>query len=183
LAEYLDLNPATISRYVNGLMKPKMPTVGAIADKYKVNPLWLMGQPDQGKYSGQHEQTKQVPVLGTIACGTPILAQEYIEGYEQVSVSDKADFVLRAKGDSMIGVRILDGDLVFIRQQPDVESGEIAAVLIDGDEATLKRVHKVDGAIILRAENPTHEDIVFSKKDTKRLKIIGKAIYFKSEVR
>lgn len=78
---------------------------------------------------------------------------------------------------------ILDGDTVYIRQQPDVENGEIAAVLIDGEAATLKRVYKLDGSIVLRAENHNYCDIIFSKKDMKEVTILGKAIFFKSEVR
>ena len=85
--------------------------------------------------------TKKLPLLGTIACGEPILAEENIEEYIDVDEEVKADFVLRCKGQSMIEARIFDGDLVYIHQQADVENGEIAAVLID-NEATLKKVYK-----------------------------------------
>lgn len=183
LGEFLGLNPATISRYTTGEIKPKLPTIGAIADKYNVNAMWLMGQPEQSKYIERAERSKKIPIVGTIACGTPIIAQEYIEGYEHISEDTKADFCLRVKGDSMIGARILDGDLVYIRQQPEVENGEIAAVLIEGEEATLKRVYLLNGNLILRAENPAYQDLMFSRKDARGVKILGKAVMFKSEVR
>lgn len=183
LGEYLGLNPATISRYTNGSIEPKMPTIQAIAEKYGVNPKWLMGQDGESKYIDRTRRAKKIPIVGTIACGAPIIAQEYIEGVEYMPENTNVDFCLRVKGDSMIGARILDGDLVYIRQQPDVENGEIAAVLIDGEEATLKRVYKLNGSVILRAENPNYPDQVFNKKEIKRIKIIGKAIMFKSEVR
>jgi repressor LexA len=142
-----------------------------------------MGTEGATKYVDNTERFKKVPIIGTIACGNPILAQEYIEGYEYVRENVKVDFCLRAKGDSMIGARILDGDIVYVRKQPGVENGEIAVVLIDMEEATLKRVYKLDGTIILRAENPNFPDKVFNKKEARAINIIGKAILFRSEVR
>lgn len=182
LGEYLHLSNATISRYTTGHMAPKVPTVQAIAEKYGVNPAWLMGTEDAEKYEGTRMATKKVPIIGTIAAGAPILAQENIEGYEVVPENINVDFCLRVKGDSMVGARILDGDLVYIRKQPTVDNGEIAAVIID-DEATLKRFYKLNGIAILRAENPKYPDINITKKDMKQVHILGKAIFFRSEVR
>lgn len=182
LGEYLHLSNATISRYTTGEIAPKIPTVQAIAEKYGVDPMWLMGAEGAGKYPDKGEIPKKLPIIGTIAAGVPILAQESIEGYEYAPESMHADFCLRVKGDSMIGARILDGDLVYIRKQPEVENGEIAAVIIEGD-ATLKRVYRLNGTVILRAENPNCPDRTYSKKDMKQVTIIGKAVYFKSEVR
>lgn len=124
---------------------------------------------------------ESIPILGTIACGEPILAEENIEGYFNMEKDLKADFCLYCKGDSMINARIYDGDLVFIKKQPDVEDGEIAAVLID-NEATLKRVYKVPGRIILRAENPTFKPIELKEEDMKDIRIIGKAVGFCSKL-
>ena len=183
LGEYLRLSNATISRYTTGDISPKIPTVQAIAEKYNINPAWLMGTEGAEKYVGAKTGFKRIPIVGTIAAGQPILAQEYIEDYEYVSEHRNVDFCLRVKGDSMTNARILDGDLVYIRQQPDIESGEIAAVLIDKQDATLKRVYKLNGSIVLRAENPAYQDIIITKKDAKTVHIIGKAISFKSEVR
>jgi repressor LexA len=182
LAEYLHLSPSAISKYNNAEIVPKQITIEKIAEKYGINPVWLMGA-NVDKYIENEETTfKKIPVVGVIAARTPILAQENIEGYESVSEDFNADFCLKVKGDSMIGARILDGDLVYIRKQPDVENGEIAAILID-DEATLKRVFKVNGNVILHAENSNYPDRIFSKKDMKEIVILGKAIAFKSEVR
>ena len=83
----------------------------------------------------------------------------------------------------MSGARICDGDVVFIRKQSDVESGEIAAIMIDGEEATLKRVFKINGTIILHPENQNYKDIVICKENMKEITIIGKVKYFKSEVK
>lgn len=88
----------------------------------------------------------------------------------------KVDFCLRVKGDSMINARIINGDLVFIRQQSDVQNGEIAAVLVDGEDATLKRVHKGTGTVTLHAENPNYPDQVFTRRDMRQVSIIGKAV-------
>ncbi len=124
---------------------------------------------------------KKVPLLGTIACGEPILAVENIENYVNMPESINGTFALRCKGDSMINARIFDGDLVFIREQPDVENGEIAAVLI-GDEATLKKVYKYNNRIELRPENPTMAPLEFEGEEISKIKILGKAVYFLSPV-
>ena len=124
---------------------------------------------------------KKVPLLGTIACGEPILAVENIENYVNMPESINGTFALRCKGDSMINARIFDGDLVFIRQQPDVENGEIAAVLID-DEATLKKVYKYKNRIELRPENPTMSVLEYEGEEIDKIKILGKAVYFLSPV-
>lgn len=175
------ITKSIISRYENNIHLPSSFTVvESIADTFGVTTDYLMCRTDD-KY-GEEIKYRQIPVLGTIACGVPIMAQEDILGYEYILPNDRCDFCLRAKGDSMINARIYDGDTVYLIQQPTVENGEIAAVLID-NEATLKRVYMIDGAIILRAENPNFKDIVISKKDKKEVCILGKAVFFKSEVK
>ena len=126
--------------------------------------------------------SKTVPLLGTIACGVPILAEENLDG--EVSLPDfiHADFALRCKGDSMVDARILDGDIVYIRKQPDVENGEIAAVLI-GDEATLKRVYKYPGQIVLQPANPKYAPMIYAGESINDMRILGKAVHFLSAVR
>lgn len=116
-----------------------------------------------------------LPVIGEIACGTPILAEENIKEYIAVDNRIHADFLLIAKGDSMINARIFDGDMVYIKQQSDVENGEIAAVLID-DKATLKRVYKYPNKVVLRAENPKYEDIIITENENQNTRILGKAV-------
>lgn len=126
--------------------------------------------------------TKPVPVIGKIACGTPIFAQENIEGYAELDQRVNADFALRCVGDSMVNAHIFDGDLVFIKSQPDVDNGEIAAVVIE-DEATLKRVYKYENRIELRPENPLFPVLQFEGDELSRIRIIGKAIAFLGQVR
>lgn len=120
-----------------------------------------------------------VPLLGTIACGEPILAAENIEDNVEVPEHIHADFALRCKGDSMINARIHDGDIVYIRQQPAVNNGEIAAVLI-GDEATLKRVYVYEDHVVLQPENPAYEPLVYFKDAMQAVRILGKAVGFTS---
>lgn len=127
-------------------------------------------------------QTRPVPVIGRIACGTPIFAEENVEDYAELDVRVRADFALRCKGDSMVNAHIFDGDLVFIRKQPDVENGEIAAVVIDG-EATLKRVYKYPNRLELRPENPLFPVMQYEDAELETIRIIGKAVSFLGQVR
>lgn len=127
--------------------------------------------------------TQSLPVLGSVACGEPIFMAEEKEFYVDSTTNVHADFVLIAKGDSMTGARINDGDIVFIRQQPEVENGEIAVVAID-DEATLKRFYKYsDDLIVLRAENPDYKDMVYTPEDHKDVRVLGKAVAFQSDLK
>lgn len=128
-------------------------------------------------------ELKRFPLLGEIACGEPRFASEDRESYVEASTDIQADFCLKAKGDSMINARIQDGDIVFIREQPSVYNGEIAAVVID-DEATLKRVfyYPEKDLFILKAENPKYDDLVYSKSELDNIRILGKAIAFQSDV-
>ena len=117
-----------------------------------------------------------VPIVGTIAAGTPILAEENIEGY--APLQDKnADFALTIKGDSMIGDNIHPGDIVFIKQQPTVEIGEIAAVLIDGD-ATLKHFYRDGDSVTLVSSNTKYKPMAYHKGDCDEFRILGKAVAY-----
>lgn len=133
--------------------------------------------------TGQHDHsitTKRIPILGAIAAGEPVLAEE--EYGEYVELGDngiRIDFCLRVNGDSMKDARILDGDLVFVRRQPTVENGEIAVVLIDG-EATLKRFYQTETGIILKPENSQYAPIYLSKEAVRDVRILGKAVMFQS---
>ena len=126
-------------------------------------------------------RTVKKPRLGAIACGKPILAVENISEYDEVPADIHCDFTLLCKGDSMIDARILDGDVVYIRQQPVVENGEIAAVRI-GDEATLKKVYYNGRRIILRACNPLYADMEYEGEELNDVEILGKAVAFSSMI-
>ena len=127
-------------------------------------------------------EMKRIPLIGTIACGAPILADEHIEEYIDTPKHISADFALTCKGDSMINARIFDGDVVYIRQQETVENGEIAAVLIDG-EATLKRVQLFEDHISLEPENPQYRPLVYWGEEMNDVRILGKAVAFTSAIR
>ncbi len=121
----------------------------------------------------------RIPLLGTIACGTPILANENLDGEVTVPEDINADFALRCKGDSMIDARIMNDDIVYIRQQPTVENGEIAAVLIN-EEATLKRVYISNNTVTLVACNSKYQPFVYSGEELNQIRILGKAVGFTS---
>lgn len=127
-------------------------------------------------------EMKKIPLIGSIACGAPILAEEHIEDYVDLPTHIRADFSLTCKGDSMINARIFDGDIVYIRQQETVENGEIAAVLI-GTEATLKRVRLFDDHIVLEPENPMYKPLVYWNEEMNTVRILGKAVAFTSAIR
>ena len=126
--------------------------------------------------------TQRLPVLGSVACGEPVYMAEERELYVDATVAVHADFVLIAKGDSMINARIHDGDIVFVHKQETVENGEIAVVAID-DEATLKRFYRYADTIVLRAENPAYKEMEFRPEDHKDVRILGKAVAFQSDVK
>lgn len=124
---------------------------------------------------------RQIPLVGDIACGVPILAVENVEDMVNIPENIRADFALRCKGDSMINARIYDGDIVYIRQQPVVDNGQIAAVLID-DEATLKRFRKYSDHIVLEPANPQFMPLSYWGDDMKDVHVLGLAVAFTSTI-
>ena len=192
IASKVGVAKSTIQRYEKGnITKIKLPVIESIAYVLRVNPNWLIGNVDDPSLSGAlpdniipMPKMNTVPLIGTIACGDPILAEENIE--TQVSMPEHvvADFALLCKGDSMIGARIHDGDVVYIRQQPTVENGQIAAVLI-GDEATLKRVYYYPDSnkLVLNPENPKYEPFIYIGEEISSVRILGLAVAFTSNVK
>lgn len=186
---------AVISQYRSGRYEPKQDRVDLFASVLRVNAAWLMGydiEPENNneisidsmeKWGIRPISTKKIPLLGNIACGEPRYADEDRSSYVEVGTDIKADFCLRAKGDSMINARINDGDIVFVRSQNAVDNGEIAAVIIN-DEATLKRVYFFPdkNILILKPENTKYKDIIYSEEDLNNVKILGKAIAFQSDI-
>lgn len=185
LAELIGTSKQTIHRYENGIITNVPPEkVESLANALGTTPGELMGWDTEPAIAYENVtpmSVKRLPVLGDIACGMPIYADEKHESF--VSVSDKfdADFCLTARGDSMIGARIYDGDIVFIRSQSAVENGEIAAVIL-GDEATLKRVYYYpnEKKLVLSPENPRYAPLVYVGRELENVKIIGKAVAFQS---
>lgn len=120
-------------------------------------------------------ETYKVPLVGRIACGQPITAEENIEGYMDVPKGKHVDFCLLCEGDSMIDAGIDDGDIVYIRKQPDIENGQIAAVRID-NEATLKRVYKYPDRLVLQPENRSYPPLTYVGEEMNQVSIEGKAV-------
>lgn len=175
---------AKIESGVNDITQSK---IAIFAKALETTTLWLMGDteaPPAHKLPSNClplPRTVKKPRLGAIACGKPILAVENISEYDDVPITIHCDFTLLCKGDSMIDARIWDGDVVYIRQQPEVENGEIAAVRI-GEEATLKKVYYNGRRIILRACNPLYADMEYEGEDLNDVEILGKAVAFSSMI-
>lgn len=196
LATELGFTKSSVNMYERGDREPGLESLETIADFFNVDMDYLLGKSDvQNRFlytpASDAESvalpdniiprpaTYTVPLLGTIACGEPILAAENIEDNVEIPEHIHADFALRCKGDSMINARIHDGDIVYIRQQPAVNNGEIAAVLI-GDEATLKRVYVYEDHVVLQPENPAYAPLVYFKDAMQAVRILGKAVGFTS---
>lgn len=193
LGKLLGLNKSTIQRYETGKIdKIKLPILENIAVILNVNPSWLAlkcDNPEPVKPQKRFDfdlsmfdniqpvQKIRLPMLGEIACGKPIFADEQHETYVEIDGSYGADFCLKAVGDSMINAGIDNKDVVLIRKAPIVENGEIAAVIVD-DEATLKRVYyyKETNKLVLQAENPRYEPLVYMDEELDSIHILGKAV-------
>lgn len=184
------ISKSALQRYATGSTK-KIPVdvVQSIAKVANVSSAWIMGWDDKYSINNIPEgfeplpQTVKRPRLGVISCGEPINSEENFDGYDDVPEHIICDFTLKCEGDSMVGARILDGDIVYIRQQSTINNGEIAAVLVVNSDKLLKRVYISDDTIILQAENPAYSPMSFSKEDMNRVKIIGKAVGFTSIIK
>lgn len=182
LSKATGITQSSISYWMRRKYLPKQDKIDIIARALDVTPSYLMGRNssndvDLTKIKGDIpiKKLRRIPILGQIACGNLILAEENYIGY--FTADDKylvSDFCLYARGDSMIGADISDGNLVFIKRQSDVDDGEIAAELIE-DEATLKRVYKIAGNVQLRADNPHYPPIDLD--GTQSVIILGRATH------
>lgn len=182
LADRIDTSKQTLYKYENDIIT-NIPSdkIEALAEALGTTPAYIMGWDDIAFSNIHPVKTRSFPVLGAVACGETIYMSEEKGLYVDASNDIRADFVLIAHGDSMINARIHDGDVVFVRKQEEVENGEIAVVAID-DEATLKRFYKYADMIVLRAENPTFKDMVFTSDDHKEIRILGKAVAFQGNI-
>ncbi len=166
LADKLGVSQSSVSHWINGNKYPRIDTIEKMAEIFNVRKSDITDEPRS------RSNSKRIPLIGTIAAGQPILAEQNIEDYFSLDNKIKADFCLKIKGDSMINVNIMDGDIVFIRKQDDLEDGEIGAVLVD-DSATLKRFFRENGSVILQSENFTYKPMVISKGE---VRILGKMV-------
>jgi len=179
---------STVRKWENGdIANMRRDKIAKLASVLHTTPGYLMGWDDNGltilpKNIIPIPKMKKIPLIGDIACGTPILAVQNIQDYIDEPEHVNADFALRCEGDSMINARIMNGDIVYIHQQPTIENGEIAAVLI-GEEATLKRVYINMDRIVLQPENPAFEPFIYVGAEMADVHIIGKAVAFVSTVK
>lgn len=189
VAEAVGTSKQTVSRYEKGIITniPKE-KIELLARALSVTPAELMGWESDALYERYDNISpvgnRRIPILGEVACGKPIFASEEHESYMCVGDDISADFCLRAKGDSMIGARIYDSDIVFIEKADMVKNGEIAVVIV-GDEATLKRVYYYPEKekLILSPENPKYEPLVFMGSELEGIQILGRAVAFQSVIR
>lgn len=189
LSKKTNIPKSALQRYATGeTEKIPITRIEVIAKALNTTAQFIMGWDENESYNNDIfsipginpiPKTYKRPRLGTIACGEPILAEENIEAYDDIPDSIKCDFTLICKGDSMVNARINDGDIVYIKQQSQVDNGEIAAVLID-NEATLKRVYIYEDKVVLRPENTKYPPFVYTKEDMNNIRILGKAVGFTS---
>ncbi len=187
LADYIGVSKQAVYKYENNIVT-NIPTdkVDAIAKRLKVSPAYLMGWEEQPTPKPTSPapippgfepmpKMKKIPLIGSIACGDPITAEQNIEKMVDVPENIRCDFSLTCHGDSMVDAGIHDKDVVYIRIQPEVENGEIAAVRIDG-EATLKRVYYNPGTLTLMPANPAYAPMVYTGSQLEEVHIEGKAV-------
>ena len=194
LADELELSKSSVNMYERGEREPGFETMEAIADLFNVDMNYLYGRTDIKiadpivldhsaapaprpipKGFEPMPKMKKIPLIGSIACGEPITAEQNIEKMVDVPENIRCDFSLTCHGDSMVDAGIHDKDVVYIRIQPEVENGEIAAVRIDG-EATLKRVYYNPGTLTLMPANPAYAPMIYTGSQLEEVHIEGKAV-------
>lgn len=188
VASAIHVSPQTFNTWVQGKAIPRMGKVQLLADYFNVPKSYLIDEKisynDYLTLDIHPVAKKKFPVLGQVACGKPILMDNTIETFIDLLDTVSFDFVLIAKGDSMVNAGIHDGDAVFVRSQNIVDNGQIAVVAID-DEATLKRFYwyKEKDLLVLRAENPEYEDMVFSGESAENIRVLGRAMAYQALIK
>ncbi len=181
LSESLDISYSTISDWVNGNAYPRIDKIEMMANYFGINKSDLVEE----NYNNETSALR-IPVLGSVAAGIPITAVEDILDYEEVPISwqNQGEFFgLKIKGDSM-EPKIDDGDVVIVRQQSDANSGDTVIALVNGDDATCKRLEKTDNGIMLVSTNAKYPPMFFTKEDiaTKPVVILGKVVELRSKL-
>ncbi len=182
------IGKSSISTYISGEYEPKQKNIYKIAKALDVNEAWLMGYdvPMQRDVDKNKIKGVRIPVLGYVRAGVPINTIEEVIDYEEIHPDLAASgdyFALQVKGDSM-EPKFSEGDVVIVREQPDVESGEIAIVLINGDEGTVKKLVKYDnGSIALVASNPAYTPMMFTPQQIEELpvRVVGKVVELRAK--
>ncbi len=191
LADLLGVAPNTIGMYEQNRRSPDLETVVKMSEIFNVSADYLLSGKKTAPITPIPEilpvTIVDVPLLGDVACGVPALAMEEWETYPVAMIrgmEKKIDFCLRAKGESMIGAGIKDGDIVLVRKQVEVENKQIAVVLVNDEEATLKRVYynKEKGELTLVAENPEFPPMQFRGEELEHIHILGRAVQVVGEL-
>ena len=192
LADILGVSKSAVGMYEQSKRSPQKDEIlMRIADYFGVSIDYLKGYSPES-YSLDFEKlglsrvrTKRFPMLGKIACGQPVMCEQEYETVVDESGEINADFCVTAQGDSMINARIMDGDAVFVREQSMVENGEIAVVIVNDDEVTLKRFYYYPESqrVILQAENPKYQPMVYEGEQLAHIRVLGRAVAFTSKIR
>lgn len=179
LADELGVTKGAVAMWETGKRTPESGMLVVIAQLFGVSVDLLLGASSDVELprGARRVAQKRLPLLGSVACGEPRFADGEIEAYVPADDELRADFCLRASGDSMINARIFDGDILFVRSQDIVEDGEIAVVLIE-DETTVKRFYydRENNVITLVPENPTYRPMRYSGAELDRVRVLGKVV-------
>lgn len=190
MCDALGVKYTTFTDWVKGNSYPRIDKIELMANYFKISKADLVEE-----HTGTSANTpktydnifpisaKKFPLLGEISCGEPIFANEDRESYVMAGTDIDADFCLKAKGDSMIGARIFDGDVVFIKKTDTVDNGEVAAVIID-DEVLLKRFYYFpdESLLTLQSENPKYPPKNYTGEQLDHIRVLGKAVAFQSDI-
>ena len=181
LSESLGISYSTISDWINGKSYPRIDKIELMANYFGINKSDLV----EDHFEDIKPQGIKIPVLGTVAAGIPISAVEDILDYEEIpqSWSNQGEFFgLRIKGDSM-QPKMDEGDVVIVRQQSDANNGDTVIVLVNGDDATCKKLQKTDNGIMLVSTNPNYLPMFFTNEEivTKPVVILGKVVELRSK--
>lgn len=189
LVDKLGIKYSTYANYESGAREPNSEMLKLIATYYDVSIDYILGLDNVDKKVINVSsipgilpiEKKRIPLLGDIACGKPMFANQEYESYVEVGSDVRADFAVRATGTSMLP-KIHDGDIVFVREQPIVDENEVAVVIID-DEVTLKRYRRVNEELVsLIPDNPEHNAIYVNLKEKQNVRILGKAIALQRDI-
>lgn len=189
MCDALGVKYTTFTDWVKGNSYPRIDKIELMANYFKISKSDLVEEhteppADIKTFDNLYPiEVHKYPMLGEIACGEPIFVNEERESYVLSGTKIDADFCLKAKGDSMIGARILDGDIVFIKETTMVENGDIAAVAIN-DEVLLKRFDylKEENILALHSENPRYKTMRFSGEELDHIRVLGKAVAFQGDI-
>lgn len=174
LVAYLNTTASTVSDWCNGKKYPRVDKMQKLADYFGV----LKSNLTEEQIFEPYQPTHKIPILGRISAGLPLYAEEHVEGYTYTDLNGGNEyFALRVSGDSMTAARICEGDIIIVRKQDMVDDGEIAVVLVDDNDATVKRYHQDGSTVMLSPQsfNPHHKVQVYNLKNT-RIRILGKVI-------